>query len=453
MATPDGSRIHCSGQSLFSWISLAESDALAAVATVGVFYHDPNVETALLALLLEGHALGEAVRIFNAWHREAYGRTSPAGESFGPLVAVGNPAFRFDCGLVRPVPGAPAAAIGFAQGGLAIVKLEGGGTEGQLLSVPPPSTGAGVRIAGARGAEGVSTYVSVRSSAGPNAAPAFDLRPFDRQACVADREVLRDSLPHLVMWRLLLGDPRCPMASALGEQGAQIVSDVDVCGIERLLREYLATNAFASDALVPTLSTLAAHRHVMERWRRCQASMLEAASLCVRRTGGFLFHLWQQFYERDRGTTPARPCPGCGYETEYLSYRGPADPADLHHVVHCPACGVLGQLPGGVAVRADGPLEPCRGETLMLDFEVAADRSAALRGEFMLVRESWFHTAEDVAASGPVAIDPGARRKFSLALPIAQGLAPGLYPLTLLGVVNGGLVQIRRHVSVLEPRS
>jgi hypothetical protein len=89
----------------------------------------------------------------------------------------------------------------------------------------------------------------------------------------------------------------------------------------------------------------------------------------------------------------------------------------------------------------------------MLDFEVAADRSAILRGEFMLVRESWFHTAEDVATSDPVAIDPGARQKFSLALPVGQGLAPGLYPLTLLGVVNGGLVQIRRHVSFLEPRA
>jgi hypothetical protein len=38
-------------------------------------------------------------------------------------------------------------------------------------------------------------------------------------------------------------------------------------------------------------------------------------------------------------------------------------------------------------------------------------------------------------------------------LPVAQGLAPALYPLTLLGVVNGGLVQIRRHVSFLEPRA
>lgn len=432
---------------------MAESDALAAVATVGAFYHDANVETALLALLLEGHPLGEAVRLFNMWHREAYGRTSPAGEGFGPLVAVGNPAFRLRCGLVRPVREAPAGAIGFAQDGLAIVKLEGRSTEGLLLSVPPRSAGAGVRITHARGAGGVSTYVSVRPSAGESATPCFDLRPFDRQTCVEDREVLRDSLPHLAMWRLLLGDPGCPMASALGKEGAQIVSDVDVCGIERLLCEYLATNAFASDALVPTLSTLTAHRHVMARWARCQSSMLEAASLCVRRTGGFLFHLWQQFYERDRGTAPTRLCPSCGHETEYLSYHGPADPADLHHVVHCTACGVLGQLPGGVAVRVDGPLEACREETLTLDFEVAADRSAILRGEFMLVRESWFHTAEDVATSDPVAIDPGARQKFSLALPVAQGLAPGLYPLTLLGVVNGGLVQIRRHVSFLEPRA
>lgn len=440
---------------------MAESDALAAVATIGVFYHDLNVETALLALLLEGRSLGETVRIFNTWYREVYGRTIPACEGFGPLVAVGNPAFRLESGLLRTFPGAPAveaglgvpsAAIGFTEGGLGIVKIEGNKRgEGQLLSVPPPATGAGVWIAGARGNEGPSTYVLVRSSAGSKEAPSFHLQSFDRQACVADQEVLRDSMPHLAFWRLLLGDSACPMVSALGEQGAQIVSDVDVLGMERLLREYLATDAFTSDALVPTLSALAAHRLVMERWRRCQASMLEAASLCVQRTGGFLFHLWQQFYARDRRKAALRACPSCGRGTEYLSYHWPADPADRHHIVHCPACGVLGQLPDGVAVRAGRPLGPSRrGDTLMLDFEVLADRSATLRGEFILVRESWFRTADDTVGSSPIAIHPGAGGNISFALPVAPGLAPGLYPLTLLGVVNGGLVQIRRHMSVLE---
>lgn len=439
---------------------MAESDALAAVATVGVFYHDSNVETALLALLLEGCTLGETVRIFNAWHREVYGRTSPACEGFGPLVAVGNPLFRLERGLLRTFPeppavegvGVPSTAIGLAEGGLGIVEIEGDGLgEGRLLSVPSPATGAGVRIAGARGGEGPSTYVSVRFAAGSGEAPSFDLQPFDRRACVADQEVLRDSMPHLALWRLLLSDAGCPMASALGEQGAQIIPDVDVLGMERLLREYLATNAFASDALIPTLSALAAHRLVMERWRRCQASMLEAASLYVRRTGGFLFHLWQQFYTRGRGKAARRACPSCGRETEYLSYHWPTDPADRHHVVHCPACGVLGQLPEGVAVRANRPLGPSRrGDMLKLDFEVVADRSAALRGELMLVRESWFRAAGDIAGASPIAIHPGAGQTISFALPVSPRLAPGLYPLTLLGVVNGGLVQIRRHISVLE---
>jgi hypothetical protein len=415
---------------------MAESDALAAVATIGVFYHDPNVETALLALLLEGHALGEAVRRFNAWHREAYGRTSPAPEGFGPLVAVGNPAFRLD--RAGTFPGARAG----------IVKVEGG-TEGLLLSTAPSGTAAGVRIAGTRGSE-IATYISVRSPPGVAAAPSFELQPFDRQACIADREILRDSLPNLALWRLLLGDAGAPLAGALGEEGARIVADVDVLGTERLLREYLGTNAFVSDALVPTLSTLAVHRRVLEQWRLCQAAMLDAAGLWVRGTGGFLFHLWQQYYARDTGAA-AQPCPACGRATEWLLHRGPADPADRHHLVHCPACGVLGQLPGGVTVSSDRSLGPCRGgDTLLLDFEVATDRSATLQGEFLLVRESWFRTTDDVARSGAVAIAPGARRTLSFALPVARGLAPGLYPLTLLGVVNGGLVQIRRHVSILE---
>ncbi|MES2096970.1 MAG: hypothetical protein V4459_09445 [Pseudomonadota bacterium] len=421
---------------------MAESSALAAVATVGVFYHNANVETALLALLLEGHALGDAVRIFNAWHRDAYGPTSPAGEAFGPLVAVGNPAFRFN--------GRAGPRATLARAGLAIVKLDRE-TEGMLLSVHPGAAGAGVRVVGARADESMSAYVSVRSPDGSDREPPFELLPFDRQACLSDRNVLRNSLPHLAMWRLLLGDPACPMAGALGEQGGRIVADVDVHGVERLLREYLATNAFGSGAVLPTRATLAAHRHVMARWQNCQTSMLEAASLYNSRTGGFLFHLWQQFYERGGGSAMAQACPSCGEQTRYLSYHGPSEPADCYHVVHCPACGVLGQLPSGVAVRADGPLDIRGGETLMLGVEVTAGRSGPLRGEFMLVREDWFHTVEDVATSGLITIESGAQRTIPLALPVVWGLAPGLYPLTLLGVVNGALVQIRRHVSILEP--
>lgn len=436
---------------------LAGSDVRAAVAAMGIFYHDLNTETALLSLLLDGHELGEAVRIFNAWHRRAYGQTLPGRKGVGPLVAVGNPQMRLTSRLVQafaisakdgPVP---SPTQGLSGNGFAILRLDGAapvGNDGVALCTPPGVKGAGIRI-GPPDGDAAQTYISVQAKAAPTGRPLIALRPFDRDDVESDIEAIRDSASHLPYWRLLMAGPESPMAEALGPEGACLAGEIGALDLERLVAEYLSVQPRTRDAALPAGTALAVHQLVMARWRAWHRLALEAACCHVRRTGGFLFHLWQGAYRRDEGAGEP-PCPICGRQTRWLEHHSHTDPADRHHVVHCPACGVIGELPRGITVRAGEPKWAGGQRTLTMDFDFASERPAKAEGPVALIREDWFHEACDTAAAADLIIAPGARERVSFTLPVSPGLPGGLYPVTLVGVLNGGLVQIRSHVSIAE---
>jgi hypothetical protein len=442
---------------------MAGSDTLAAVATLGIFHHDLNVETALLSLLLDGHELGEAVRAFNAWHRGAFGRTSPAKEGYGPVVAVGHPGLRLKSCLIRELGLAseeedfpisiPSDVIQFSGNGLAIFKIRSTSRAEELpraLYVPRALKGAAVSIVFPHHNDETSIFVSLQSRATSSPEQPAELLTFALQTFERDIARLRDSLSHFTFWRLLLTHAKSPIAAALGREAERLAAKISLLELEPLLLGYLSAHPFATDGVFPTSSAIAAHNLVMDRWRYWQKLMLEVSCLYVQQAGGFLFHLWQQFYNRGRCEVREECCPSCLRETVWLLYRSHTDPLDQHRVIHCPTCGVIGELPLAITVRAIEPTRACRGsDTLSMDFEITAERLASVYGFVTLIRESWFHTFNDTAEPIELIIDRDSKRKFSIVLSISSGLSPGLYPLTLVGVLNGGLVQLRSHVSIV----
>jgi hypothetical protein len=441
---------------------MAGSDTLAAVATLGIFYHDLNVETALLSLLLDGHELGEAVRAFNAWHRTAYGRTSPAKEGYGPVVAVGHPGLRLKSCLIRELGSAskeedpisiPSDVIRFSGNGLAIFKIRCPSRADQLpraLYVPRPLKGAAVSVVFPHQNDEAFIFVSLQSNATSGAEQSVELLSLARDTFERDLATLRDSLSYLVFWRLLLADAKSPMVMALGRDGERLAANVSSLELEPILLGYLSAHPFARDGVFPTSSAVAAHNLVMDRWCTWQRLMLEAACLYVQRTGGFLFHLWEKFYDRSCSADCEERCPSCLRETVWLLYRSQMNPLDQHRIIHCPVCGVIGELPRAIAVHTTESIRLCRGsDTLVVGFEIQAERLAAVYGFVTLIREGWFHAVHDTAEPIEVIVDPGSRRTFSITLAISPGLPPGLYPLTLVGVLNAGLVQLRCHVSIV----
>ena len=442
---------------------MAGSDTLAVVATLGVFYHDLNVETALLSLLLDGHELGEAARTFNAWHRRAYGRTSPAKEDYGPVVAMGHPGLRLKSCLIRELELAseeeglpisiPSDVMQFSGNGLALFKIRGtseGDERPKALYVPRPLKGAAVSIVSPHRNDETSIFVSLQSNIFPDLERPAELFTFSRQTFEQDLAALRDSLSYLAFWRLLLTDEKSPIAAALGRDGERLAADVSSLELEPILLGYLSAHPFAKDGVFPTSSIIAAHNLVMNRWHSWQRLMLGAACLYVQRTGGFLFHLWEKFYDRSCSESREERCPSCLRETVSLLYCSQMDPLDQHQIIHCPVCGVLGELPHAIAIHTSEPIGVCRGsDTLVVGFEIKAERIASVYGVVTLIRESWFHTLHDTVEPIELLVDRGAKRTFSIVLSISPGLPPGLYPLSLVGVLNGGLVQLRCHVSIV----
>jgi len=453
----DDRPFHRSGTILWR---MAESGALAAVATLGAFYHDLNVEAALLSFLLDGHEFGTAVRLFNAWHRASYGPTSPAKEGYGPLVAVGHPGLRLKSSLIHDL-GAfrteedfpvsiPSDAIPFSHKGRAILKFRSTSVERLPMALHAPRPLKGAAISVVLGADDESLiFVALQTDGMTALEEPVELSVLPRQSFERDLATLRDALPYLGFWRLLLTAASGPLAAALGPEGERLVADIGSLELESILLGYLSARPFEKDGALPTSSTIAVHMLVMDRWRNWQRLVLDAVCLYVQRTGGFIFHAWQKLYARSCSEGGHQKCPSCTRETSALSYHSHTDPSDRHQILHCTVCGVLGELPPAIAVRACDPIEACHG-TLTARFEIKSERSASVHGFLTLIRESWFHSLHDTVEPTELIIDAGGERAFSISLPISGGLAPGLYPLVLVGVLNGGLVQLRYHVSIVD---
>jgi hypothetical protein len=443
---------------------MAGSDALATVATLGVFFHDLNVETALISLLLEGYEFGEAVRAFNAWHRRAYGPTSPAKENYGPVLAVGHPGLRLNSYLIHtlgsaavniedfPISIRPDASR-FSDDGFSIFKLRSAPAEqiiSMALETPPSLKGAAVSIVPPHHGDQESIFVMLRSGDSPCPERAAELLPLRRQNFECDLAMLHDSLSHLAFWRLLLTDANSPIANTLGHEGKRLIAEIASLELEPLLLGYFSACPFETAGVLPASPIMVAHKLVMNRWSVWQRLLLEAVRLYVQHSGGFLFHAWQKLYRRGCGEDHDEVCPSCLREIHGLLYRSQINPSDQHRIIHCPVCGVLGELPPAIAIHIIEPIRSSRGnDTLTVGFAIRSERPAPLHGFVSLIRESWFHAGYDTAEPIELAVDRDCTRQFSIAISISPGTSPGLYPLTLIGIVNGGLIQIRYHLPIL----
>ena len=438
-----------------------QSHSIAGVATVGIFYADFHAEMLLVALLLDGYCLGDAVLLFNAWYREVYGEhVSPANGGFGPLMAFGNPGFRVRSSLVKtlrcveedkgeilisPLP------VDFSRDGLAVLKitrLKDSSVKG--LYTPAALKGSAVRIASPDDRITPCIYLSLKYRGESKPENPVKLFTFDHQRRNRETSAFRESLGFLSFWRIFLN----LVAENTGQKGIdssdQPWEPVGKCNqIEPLLLRYLSTNLFETKNILPTSDMIAMHDYLMSLWCEWQRAMLEAAALYIKMKGGFTFQLWHNLYCHQPDIRRLRICPYCERENVSLYYRSHLNPSDEHEVIHCSICGVLGELPPSIGVIVRG-LEQSYppGTTVSVHVEVEAKKEIVQIGYFTVLRECWFHHKADIAQTIECRIDPGKKHDILFALKISAGLTGGLYLLTLLGIVNGGLVHLRRHVHI-----
>jgi hypothetical protein len=438
------------------------SHSLAGIATLGILYHDFRMEMFLLALLLDGHALGDAVHLFNTWHRDFYGHTTPGNGGYGPLVAFGNPGFRVRSSLLqRPAflkrnngdATISASMIRFSGNGLAFLKFTGADStslKDKALNTCLTLRGTTIPLGSGKGGQVANTYVCLKSKAPSIARAPIAFSRMDYERRFKESAALRDSAVFLSFWRFFLSKISGLSARKDNEGTAKLHEAHEARNrVETLLLKYLSTNSFESQAGSPTSDGVAAHDAVFSYWCGWQKAMLEAAYLYVCESGGFTFHLWQDLYRRKRSGENVRPCPSCGRQGFTLSYQSHIDRSDAHELIHCSVCGVMGEAAAeiGISVRGlEQPATPGAEFTVLVDVENL--KATTLIGYLTLIRECWFHQTPDKAATLGATFEPRSRGTLSLSLKISDRLSVGLYPLTVIGVLNGGLVHVRCHISV-----
>lgn len=428
---------------------LRDSAALGGVAANGILYHDAAVESLLLALLLDGCTLGAAVQRFNSWHRDLFGHTSAAGAGYGPLMAFGHPGLRVRRSFVRAAKrhdGAIHAGgpIRTTRNGRALLKLTDISRSDASTFCLDMVDGAKVHAAQVDAEGVVTTYVSLIA---PKEAELLDeplrLHDLEHDALRAEVAMLRDSAPMFPFWRTFLGhfiqraqiDERLLEALRVREEA------------EMSLLHYLSGNPFEGEGLVLGVERLLLHHGVVATWRRWQRLMLDATSRHVRQSGGFTFHAWQDVYRRLREEPRLRSCPTCAQPTEAIGYVSQSgSPADAHDLIQCLSCGVLGELPRGIGMTIHTPRALRRGEVLPLSIDITNERAVPVEAHVLAIRECWFQQSPDVSEAVEVVLEAGETRNVPLTIGISPLLPDGLYPLTIAGVANGGLIHLRHHV-------
>jgi hypothetical protein len=440
---------------------LNESHSIAGVATIGVFYSDPYVESLLAALLLDGYCLGDVVQLFNNWYREIYGDySSPADGGLGPLVAFGNPDFRIRSSLVKKLKykksekqeiSISLKSDDLSENNLAVLKVENIDDSYMWgLYTPTGVEGAAVQILNPDEHSAPYVYLLIKCKEKSKMEQPAKLLALDVKNRHQEAAALRESIGLFPFWRIFLTQ----ISESLGQKESNSTSrsrdPIYKCDqIEPLLLRHLSMNPFGTGNILPSSELIAIHDYLISLWSEWQKLMLETTSLYIKLNGGFTFQLWHNIYRHLRNVRRLRKCPNCGEDILSLCYSSHLNPSDERDVIHCSTCGVLGELPSSVGVIALGLKKsyPC-GKTMSVHFEVEAIRDIALIGYFTVIRECWFHKKADIAKTFECRISPGNKQGVIFDLSISGGLTEGLYPLTLVGILNGGLVHLRFHMHI-----
>jgi len=189
------------------------------------------------------------------------------------------------------------------------------------------------------------------------------------------------------------------------------------------------------------------HDGIISLWSEWQRAILSTVIEYVKSGGTFTFHLWQTMYQRLDAVSDRR-CPKCKGETTFLDYISHLNEDDRHYLIQCAACGVLGEMPDGVELVVHSPEEPhVAGSAFTVNVEIGSTRSADIVGYVSLLRECWFRRHPDIGEPVSIFLPRGARETIRLSVAVTSELAPGVYPLTIIGVLNGWLLQVRLHVT------
>jgi hypothetical protein len=187
-----------------------------------------------------------------------------------------------------------------------------------------------------------------------------------------------------------------------------------------------------------------------KRMSRCAEALLECAVEITSFVGHMHSYGASPHYRRGRATGPLGACV-CG---EGVVWGQPYVGAHSRHATRveyqCGLCGPVGDDDGRRLVRlAQFTAEVKRGGELKCVCECSSAEGEQTQIHLLPVLESWRRERRIAGEVKAFVLTHGSSAQVELSLRIPEDMVQGVYPLSVLGVVNGTLCIVRQYVQVL----
>jgi hypothetical protein len=428
--------------------ALLGGETVAAIATAGATWLSEGLPVLALGLLSEGRTIGEVAQKLNATHRVGAGSLSGLPLGVSPFVVVGNPCARLaprrlaDVRVLARAAGAVTAAVTAPvdeRGAFARIPLEPSdlprgrwrvrGLEGHqwaraaLLDAVPERAaylwlGPEVPLAGtilrleSSAADGLpqqcATLDTVRSRLG--------IWPTILDCYLEDQQKGSQTfatLEHTLLAAIRLQRQLSKILNEMESSKFQVSKPSHQPG--RTFGRALGLIRGAGQALVTLLAEIATVKGLPDLGHR--SSMQLTRSRCQ-----------------------SGPC-SCGHSVlSSITYGGPRA-GDAQLVRHMCACGEAGQNSPETAIALQ-PAERavCPGSMLRLQLRASAPAEHHLLLQTQAAVELPSRDRRIVGPMAELLLEPGQIADLICDLPVPPDLAPGIYPVSLVGVANGGLL-------------
>jgi hypothetical protein len=409
-----------------------------------------------VALIAEGLPLGEVVREINRIRRDERRHSTGLPPGVGPYVLIGNPRARLAgfpmqkayCEALTPsLPSASSYRLTVPaseadEGVLARCSLPG---VRDLPYLTLHGAAGDLRCRGVAHVENdeAALYLWVRGAASHQVtieSAAYDSwQPARRSAA--------EVWGQLPFWTMFLDESR----ETLSRRGLP-VDDLDqiiaqLPGWARFLSSAGLSLQLVPGELVSEDSKMAVCGSLWQQMRLWFQALLEAL-VHVRCAGAMHSYGTSPYYRLSDASGSSERC-YCGEGTVTGQGFVAVDGRRMRVIYQCGTCGTIADEDGRrllrvtrLAGRAD------RGGLLSCACDIGQTEDAYLHVHAILVLETWANGRELAGEPHEEILAPKTGTSFALYVEVPADLAPGVYPVSVLALVNGSLYLIRRMIQI-----
>jgi len=433
----------------------AQTDILGLITASVISLASVELDLLCLALIARGLPLGEVVAEINRVRRDELGQPTGLPSGLGPFVLLGNPALR-----LAPFPNLVDGRLESTDGATPYrisAERPAETASGMLVRARlPPRRSVPFLFGDGSPCRGVwhhredeaflyLLFLATASAHEPGKSFELTVEAVDQDELAPFREMLAQCWGSAPFWTMFLRSysedlKHCePIVLKLNEQLAALPEHM------YLLATFWGGLQLTPGILIARKTILRGIRplwHVIDRWA---GKLLDTLTDMTVEVGRVSSCGNPPFYHLAEPTSEAEPCP-CGGVLTGQIFRSPDA---LHQRIYrqCTVCGSSRDEDGRSMLRLTGPHAEMRvGCELSFECSIAAPSNAYLHLNLVLVLETWLRDRRVTSPMHHQTLVPGEEKSVVLKLDVPPDIPPGVYPVAILGILNGAFYALRRSV-------